>query len=91
MAERQGVATLVAALRVRRLATVGFGFGVAFAVGVFVLFVALPGSTRPAPLYAALAFVLAVTVGLLATAVLVAVAAVRTARRLDGPPGPDDL
>jgi len=90
MSERPGVANVVAALNVRRQARRGFGVGVGFALVVFVLFVYLPGSNRPELFYVALAFVLAVSLGLLATAAFVAVAAYRLAGELD-PIDPADL
>lgn len=73
-------ANLVEALQVRRNARRGAAVGVAVAVAVFVFFVVVPGSTRPAYLYVALAFVLAMSVTGLATAVFVAVRAARLAR-----------
>lgn len=71
------------ALRVRRNARRGLAVGVTVAVAVFALFVVAPSATRESPLYyGALAFVLALTVGGLATAVLVAVRAYRLSKDL---------
>lgn len=80
--DRPGTAAFLAALRVRRNATLGFALGTLFAVAVFVFFVALPGSRRSPLLYVALAFVLAVGVGLLLTTVFTLGSAYRLARRL---------
>jgi fucose permease len=81
--ERNGRATLVEALRVRRNAKRGLAAGVLLAAVVFVVFVVLPSeTTRSVPYYGALWFVLALTVGGLATAVLVAVRAYRLAKEL---------
>lgn len=78
-----GRAALVEALRVRRNAALGLAFGVAFTVAVFVVFVVLPpGTTRSSLYYVALGFVLALTTGGLATAVLVAGRAYRLSREL---------
>ncbi|MFB6111578.1 MAG: hypothetical protein ABEJ35_03480 [Halobacteriaceae archaeon] len=70
-----GLRALVDALAVPRLAAIGFGIGTLFAVGVFVFFVVIPGPDRSPALYLALAFVLALSVGLLVTIVAVAVKA----------------
>ena len=78
--QRSGRAALVEALRVRRNAKRGLAVGVFVAAAVFVLFVVLPsGTTRPSPYYGALAFVLAMAVAGLATAVFVAARAYRLA------------
>jgi hypothetical protein len=83
MPERPGVDRLIEALGVRRQAIRGFGAAFVLAAAVFALFVLAPAETaRPAPLYLALAFVLWVTVGALATAVLVAGAAYKLSREL---------
>lgn len=74
------VAGIVETLDVPRQARRGFGFGIAFAVVVFAFFVLVPGSTRPAALYAVLGVVLASTTGFLATGLLVIVAAIRRTR-----------
>lgn len=58
-------------LDLRRNALRGFAFGAALAAAVFVFFVLLPGTTRPLGLYVGLAVVLGVSVGLLATVLLV--------------------
>jgi hypothetical protein len=79
--DRPPRARLVEALEVRRNARRGFAAGLLFAVAVYIYFVAVPGTQVWSPvLYVALAFVVAVTTGLLATAVLT----VLTARRLVG-------
>lgn len=75
-----GRAAFVRALNVQRNAKVGFAFGALAAVAVFVFFVVIPGTYRSVALYVALAFVLAVSLGGLATAVLTLGSAVRLAR-----------
>ena len=70
------------ALRVRRSARRGFAAGAVVALAVFGFFVVLPGTTRPAALYAGLAVVLGVSLGLLLTIALVTWRAVRLARAL---------
>jgi Na+/melibiose symporter-like transporter len=81
--EQSSRAALVEALRVRRNAKLGLAVGVLFAGAVFVVFVALPsGTTRSSAYYGALAFVLALTVAGLVTAVLVAVRAYKLTREL---------
>lgn len=86
MSEREdsgGRAALVEALRVRRNAKRGLATGVLVAGLVFLLFVVLPSDTaRPMAYYGALAFVLAMTVAGLATAVFVAARAYRLTREL---------
>lgn len=78
--EPSGRAAFVRALNVRRNARWGFAFGVLVAIAVFVFFVVIPGTYRSATLYVALGFVLAVSVGGLATAALTLISAVRLAR-----------
>jgi len=78
MSDRSGVQNLIEVLDVRRRAAVGFGAGVVLAVVLYLFFVVVPGSTTPYR-FLALAFVLAVTTGLLFTAILVAHAAYRVA------------
>ncbi|WP_136716871.1 DUF7536 family protein [Halorientalis salina] len=73
-----GTAAFVEALEVPRNARRGFGFGLAFTVATFVFFVVIPGVTRSPLYYVMLAFVLAVGIGGIATAVLT----MRTAYRL---------
>ncbi len=74
---------MVETLRVRRNARRGLAVGVLVAAAVFVLFVVLPsGTTRATPYYGALAFVLAMAVAGLATAVFVAARAYRLAEDL---------
>lgn len=75
-----GRAALVRALHVRRNAKIGVGFGVLAALAVFAFFVVIPGTYRSALFYVALAFVLAVSLGGLATAVLTLGSAIRLAR-----------
>lgn len=77
--EQSGAAAMVAALNVVRNAKVGFGLALVTTGAILVVFVA-PGTTRPAYLYGALAFVLAVSLGGLLTAVFTVVSAVRLAR-----------
>ncbi|MFB6120096.1 MAG: hypothetical protein ABEJ68_03150 [Halobacteriaceae archaeon] len=76
MADRSGVQNLVETLDVRRRAAVGFAAGAALAGALYVLFVVVPDSPHPLR-FLALGFVVAVTTGLLFTAVLVAHAAYR--------------
>jgi hypothetical protein len=73
-----GTAAFVEALEVPRNARRGFGFGLVFTVAVFTFFVVIPGTDRSQVYYLALAFVLAVGIGGIATAVLT----MRTAYRL---------
>ena len=79
---RPGTAAFLQALHVERNAKLGFGIGVLFAIGVFVFFVAIPGSQRSPLLYVGLAFVLAVGTGLLLTTAFTLGSAYRLARRL---------
>lgn len=78
--EPSGRAALVRALNVRRNARWGFAIGVLVTVVVFGFFVVIPGTYRSPALYVALGFVLAVSLGGLATAVLTLFSAVRLAR-----------
>jgi Na+/phosphate symporter len=71
---------MVAALNVVRNAKFGFGLAALLTAAIVTLFVVLPGTTRPAYLYVALAFVLTVSLGGLLTALFTAVSAVRLAR-----------
>ena len=75
-----GAAAMVAALNVVRNAKFGFGLAALVTGAIVTLFVVVPGTTRPAYLYAALAFVLTVSLGGLLTALFTAVSAVRLAR-----------
>ena len=75
-----GRGAFVRALDVRRNARWGFAFGVLVAVAVFVFFVVVPGTYRSTLFYVALGFVLAVSLGGLATALLTLRSAVRLAR-----------
>ncbi|PSP55288.1 hypothetical protein BRC82_06390 [Halobacteriales archaeon QS_1_67_19] len=76
-------ANFVAALNVRRNAVRGFAFSLLFTLAVLVAFVFLPGTRRPTPYYAALAFVLVTSLGALATTVLTLVSAYRLAKAED--------
>lgn len=83
---------LASALDVRRNALVGFGSGVVLAILAYAFRVGeLAGpnpDTRGSPaLFLLLAFVLAVSVGLLVTAALTVRSAVRLAREADTEPG----
>jgi len=71
---------MVAALNVPRNAKLGFGLAALATTAILVLFVILPGTTRPTVLYGALAFVLTVSLGGLLTAVFTVVSAVKLAR-----------
>lgn len=88
--ERPPRARFVAALSVRRNATVGFGIGAALAVAVYAFFVVVPLAVPSVPtrglspvLYLLLAFVVAVTTGLLVTTLLTVASAIRLSRDLD--------
>lgn len=84
--ERPGTAAFLAALGVARNAKVGFAAGAVLALALFALVVrGAEAAQYPVFLYAALAFVLAVGVGLLLTAVLTVGAAVRRVREMDDP------
>ena len=76
-------ANFVAALNVRRNAVRGFGFSLLATTAVLALFVFLPGTSRPTPYYLALGFVLALSLGALATAVLTLISAYRLAQDED--------
>lgn len=82
--DRQSVVRYLAALRVKRNATIGLAVGTGFAAAVYLFFVVLaPGTTRNPSYYLALAITLA-----LATAGTVALAltlrsAIRLSRELD--------
>ena len=85
---RPGTAAFLAALRVRRNAKVGFTVGAVLALAILALVVrGAEAAQYPIFLYAALAFVLAVGVGLLLTAVFTVGVAVRRAREMDGDAG----
>jgi len=71
---------MVAALNVPRNAKLGFGLAALATAAILVLFVILPGTTRPTVLYGALAFVLTVSLGGLLTALFTVVSAVMLAR-----------
>lgn len=79
-----GVGPLLDALDVSRLAAIGFSVGVTLTIATFVFFVVVPGDVRQAPmLYLGLGFVLALSLGLLLTIVLVTISAVRLIRSTD--------
>jgi len=78
-----GGRAMVQALNVPTNARRGFGFSVLFTLVVVGIFVIDPGATtRSAYYYVALGFVLATTLGMLATAVLTGVSAYRLSRDL---------
>ena len=78
-----GSGRLLEALDARRNALVGFAVGVVVTAAIFVFFVVLPGATTRSPVYyAALAFVLAMALGGLATVLLLAHRAYRLSREL---------
>ncbi len=78
-----GPSRLLEALDVRRNTLVGFAVGIVVTVAVFTFFVVLPGATTRSPAYyAALAFVLAMAVGGLATVLLLAYRAYRLSKEL---------
>jgi hypothetical protein len=82
--ESSGVGPLLDALEVPRLAAIGFSVGVVLTIATFVFFVVVPGDVRQAPLfYFGLAFVLALSLGLLFTIVLVTISAIRLIRSTD--------
>lgn len=67
-------------LAVRRHAVRGFAASALVTAAVLGFFVLIPGSVHPTPYYLALAFVLAMSLGALLTAILTARTAVRMAR-----------
>ena len=78
-----GGQALVRALNVPTNAKRGFGFSVVFTLVVVGIFVIDPGATtRSSYYYLALGFVLATTLGMLATAVLTGVSAYRLSKDL---------
>lgn len=77
-----GAATVVAALRVRRNAVVGYGLATAATVALLSGATGLPVRQYPLHLAAALGFVLAFTLGTLLTVLFVAATGVRLARSL---------
>lgn len=78
--ELSGRAALVRALNVRRNARWGFAFALVVTLAVFGFFVVIPGTYRATTWYVALGFVLAISLGGLATAVLTLFSAIRLAR-----------
>ena len=82
--ERPGTAAFLAALGVARNAKVGFAAGTVLALALLALVLGSSEAAQyPVFLYAALAFVLAVGVGLLLTVVLTVGVAIRRARAMD--------
>lgn len=82
--ERPGTAGFLAALGVARNAKVGFAVGTVPALALLALVLGSPEAAQyPVVLYAALAFVLAVGVGLLLTVVFTVGVAIRRAREMD--------
>ncbi|MEF8789399.1 MAG: hypothetical protein V5A61_04685 [Haloarculaceae archaeon] len=82
--ERPGTAAFLAALEVTRNAKVGFALGTVLGVALLALVVrGAEAAQYPLSLYAALAFVLAVGVGLLLTAVITVGVAVKRVREMD--------
>jgi len=80
--DASGTAAFLDALRVQRNAAVGFAVGTAFALLVFARFVLLAERQYPLFYWLALAFVLAMGVGLLTALVLTVVRAYRLTREL---------
>lgn len=79
-----GVGAFIEALDVPRLAAIGFSAGVLVTIATVVFFVVVPGDVRQAPLfYFGLAFVLALSLGLLFTILLVGISLVRMVRSTD--------
>ena len=76
-------ANFVAALNVRQNAIRGFAFALLATAGVLAFFVFVPGANRPILYYLGLGFVLATSLGALATTVLTLVSAYRLAQELD--------
>ena len=86
--DRPGTAAFLAALEVARNAKIGFAVGTVLALALLALVVSDAAAAQyPVFLYAALAFVLAVGVGLLLTALITVGVAVRRVRELDDPAG----
>lgn len=85
--EEPSLARLLDALGIRRHAVIGLAVGTVLAALTFVYRVLLvdpgAGAVSSPILFAALAFVLAVAVAAFVAIVLTAIAAVRTARRMD--------
>ena len=82
--ERPGTAAFLEALGVARNAKIGFAVGAVLGLALLALVVRGAAAAQyPVALYAALAFVLAVGVGLLLTAVITVGVAVRRARAMD--------
>lgn len=82
-ASDDGTRRLIAALDVPRLAGIGFGAGVVLSLATFIVFIVLPAGDGSPWLYLGLGFVLALSLGLLFTMLLVAASAYRLVRRTD--------
>jgi hypothetical protein len=82
--DRPGVAALLETLEVRRRARTGLATGIVGAALVFVLFAYLPGTDESLVYWAALSVVLASALAGLVTTALVARAAIRRTRRING-------
>lgn len=80
--QTSGRAAFLQALNVRRNALAGFAFALVVTVAVFGFFVVIPGTYRSVGYYLALAFVLVLSLGGLATAVLTLFSAIRLAREV---------
>lgn len=78
-----GPGRLIAALDVPRLAVIGFSLAGVLSLATFIVFVILPGANQSPLLYFGLGFVLALSLGLLFTIILVAASAYRLVRRTD--------
>jgi len=82
--DRPGTAAFLAALEMTRNAKVGFAVGTVLGLALLALVLGSPEAAQyPVFLYAALAFVLAVGVGLLLTVVFTVGVAIRRARGMD--------
>lgn len=79
----RGPGRFIAALDVPRLAVIGFSAAGILAVATFFVFIVLPGANQSPLLYFGLGFVLALSLGLLFTIILVAASAYRLIRRTD--------
>lgn len=78
-----GAGRFIAALDVPRLAGIGFSAGLVLSLATFIVFIVLPGGDGSPWLYLGLGFVLALSLGLLLTMLLVAASAYRLVRRTD--------
>jgi hypothetical protein len=78
-----GPGRLIHALDVPRLALIGFSVAGVVSVATFFVFIVLPGADQSPLLYFGLGFVLALSLGLLFTIILVAASAYRLVRQTD--------